>query len=121
MDKREITCIVCPIGCKILATVDGTNIKKIEGYKCKRGVEYTRSEILDPRRVLTSSISVINGEWLLVSVKTSKPVPKDKVFDILRVTRKTKAKAPVNIGQTLIKDVAGTGIDIVATRSVNTL
>jgi len=118
MDEKEITCIVCPIGCKIFVRMDGTNIKKIDGYKCKKGIEYTRSEVLDPRRVLTSSILVVNGEWPLVSVKTSKPVPKNKIFDVLGIIKNTKVKAPVEIGQVIIKNVAKTEIDIIATKSV---
>ena len=85
MVEKEITCIVCPIGCKIFVRMDGTNIEKIDGYKCKRGIAYARSEVLDPRRVLTSSVLVSNGEWPLVSVKTSKPIPKNKIFDVLKI------------------------------------
>jgi len=118
MDEKEITCIVCPIGCKILVKTDGKNFEYLEGYKCKRGIEYARSEALDPKRMLTSSISVEGGEWPLVSVKSSAAVPKDKVFDVLKVIRKTKAKAPIKLGQIIIKNVAETNVDIVATKSV---
>jgi CxxC motif-containing protein len=118
MDEKEITCIVCPIGCKILVRTDGTLFELLEGNKCKRGVEYARSEALDPRRVLTSSVFVQDGEWSLVSVKTNKPVPKDKIFEVLRVIKKTKVKAPVKIGQILVKDVANLGINVVATKPV---
>ena len=91
MDKKEITCIVCPIGCKILVKTDGKSFECLDGYKCKKGIEYAHSEALDPRRMLTSSILVKGGEWPLVSVKTSKPVPKNKIFSILKIMRKTIA------------------------------
>ena len=90
MDKKRITCIVCPIGCKILIKTDGTKFECLEGCRCKKGVEYAKSEALDPRRMLTSSILVEGGKWPLVSVKSSKPVPKDKIFEILKIIRKTK-------------------------------
>lgn len=118
MDEKEITCIVCPIGCKILVRTDGTRFELLEGNKCKRGVEYARSEALDPRRVLTSSIIVRDGERPLISVKTTKPVPKDKIFQVLEIIKKTKVKAPVGIGQILVKDVANLGIDVIATKTV---
>lgn len=118
MPEKEITCIVCPIGCKILIRTDGTSFELIDGNKCKQGIDYAKSEALDPRRVLTSSILVENGDWPLVSVKTSKPVPKNKIIDVLSEIKKIKVKAPVKPGQFLIKNVANTGIDIVATKTI---
>ena len=120
MVKKEITCIVCPIGCKILVKTDGSKFEALNGFKCKRGVEYARSEALDPRRMLTTSVLVLNGEWPLVSVKSSKSVPKDKLFTVLKEVKKTEVKAPVKLGQIIIKNVAKTGIDIVATKQVKT-
>lgn len=118
MDEKEITCIVCPIGCKILVKTNGTSFEILDGNKCKKGVEYARNESLDPRRVLTSSVFVENGEWPLVSVKTTRPIPKEKIFDVLKVIKSARVNAPVIIGQVIIKDVLNTGIDIVATKSV---
>lgn len=121
MDEKEITCIVCPIGCKIKVETDGTIFKLVGGNKCKKGVEYARSEAIDPRRMLTSSILVENGVWALVSVKTSQPVPKNKIFDVLGEIKKTRVKAPVQLGQVLIRNVADTGVDVVATKTVDKL
>jgi len=116
--ERNITCIVCPIGCKILVKTDGTQFEIVEGNKCKRGIEYARSEALDPRRMLTTSVLVNDGEWPLASVKSSKPVPKEKLFSVLKEIGGTAVKAPVNSGQIIIKNTANTGIDIVATKTV---
>ena len=116
--EKEITCIVCPIGCKILVRTDGKHVKLIDGNKCKRGIDYARNEALDPRRMLTSSILVKDGKWPLVSVKSSKPVPKDKIFSVLKEIRNSKVDAPVGSGQIVIKNVADTNIDIIATKSI---
>lgn len=116
-EQQEITCIVCPLGCSILVKKKGDNVE-VEGNKCKRGREYARSEALDPRRVLTTSVLVCNGEWPLVSVKTTKPVPKDQLFVVLHEIRRVKIDAPVSCGQVLIRDVADSGIDVVATKTV---
>ena len=82
IEEKEITCIVCPIGCKISVETDGKQIKKLDGNKCIQGTEYAINEALDPRRMLTTSVFVKDGEWPLVSVKSSQPVPKNKVFQV---------------------------------------
>jgi len=119
--EREITCIVCPIGCKILVKFDGKKVDILSGHKCKQGVDYATNEAIDPRRMLTSSVFVKNGEWPLVSVKSSQPVPKDKVFSVLKEIKKTRIKAPVESGQIIIRNVVDIGIDIVATKTVEKL
>jgi len=86
-DEKEITCIICPIGCKILVNAEKTRFKILKGNKCKKGVEYARNEVFDPRRVVTSSVLVKEGEWLLVSVKSTRPIPKETTKTIThRVT-----------------------------------
>ena len=116
--EKEITCIVCPIGCKILVTNEELKRGVVKGNKCKKGIEYARNEIFDPRRMLTSSVRVTGGEWPLVSVKSSKPVPKEKIFFVLKALHSTTIRAPVQFQQCIIKNVANTGIDIVATKTV---
>ena len=117
--EKEITCIVCPISCKILVKVDGTTCEILEGNKCKQGIDYARNEALDPRRMLTTSVLVEDGAWPLVSVKSSQPVPKDKVFPVLKENKKTTVKAPIKSGEIILKNVANTAIDIIATRTVH--
>lgn len=119
MTKKEITCIVCPISCKIFVKSGGRKVDILDGNKCKRGIDYAINEALDPRRMLTTSILVENGEWPLVSVKSSQPVPKDKVFAILKELKSISVKAPIKSGKILIKNVVNTDINIVATKTVN--
>jgi len=116
--EKEITCIVCPIGCKISIRTDGKHFEICNGNKCNKGIDYARTEALDPRRMLTSSVLVNNGKWPLVSVKCSKPVPKDKIFQVLKEIKQAKVNAPVMIGQIILKNVANTRIDIVTTKAV---
>jgi len=120
-EEKEITCIICPIGCKILVKTDGKHIKNLDGNKCKRGIDYAEHEALDPRRMLTTSVFVDGGEWPLVSVKSTKPVPKEKIFNVLKEIRKTKVNAPVKSGQRILNNVANTDINIVATKIVKKL
>jgi len=116
--EKRITCIVCPIGCKIIVKTDGKLIKNLDGNKCVKGIEYAKNEALDPRRMLTTSVLVKNGEWPLVSVKSSQPVQKDKVFKILKEIKKVKLNAPVKSGQEILKNVANTDFNIIATKTV---
>ena len=118
-EKKQITCIVCPIGCKILVNKKGDKVEICSGNKCKKGIDYATYEALDPRRVLTTSVFVEDGEWPLVSVKSSKPIPKDRIFDVLEEIKKVRIKAPVKIGKIIIRNVAKTGIDIISTKSIN--
>lgn len=119
MTQNEITCIVCPIGCKILVRSNGEKIDVVDGHKCKRGIEYATHEALNPKRMLATSVLVIDGEWPLVSVKTSQPVPKEKLWDVLAEIKKKRITAPVQSGSIIIKNIANTNIDVIATKSVN--
>jgi CxxC motif-containing protein len=119
MNEKEITCIVCPIGCKILLETDGKHLRIIDGDKCKRGVDYARAEALDPRRILTSSILVKSGEWPLVSVKTTEPIPKNKLFLVLNEIKHTTVNAPIKLGDIILKNVCDTGINVIATKTVH--
>ena len=118
-NKQEIICIVCPIGCKIRVQKQGLKVNILNGNKCKKGVKYATVEMTDPKRVLTTSVLVHNGEWPLVSVKSTKPVPKEKIFTILHMLQKIRLEAPVKVGQSVIKNVAHTKLDIIATKTVN--
>ena len=117
-EEKEITCIVCPIGCNILVKTDGKKFSVLDGNQCKKGIDYARHEALDPRRMLTTSVQVKGGEWPLVSVKSSKPVPKEKLFSVLEQIKKIKVKAPVKTGQIIVKNVADTDIDIITTKTI---
>jgi CxxC motif-containing protein len=117
-NDQEITCIICPIGCKILVQKKGNNSEVLAGNKCKKGIDYAIYEALDPKRMLTSSVFVENGKWPLVSVKTTAPIPKDKIFEVLDKIKKVKIKAPVKIGEEIIRNVVGLKINVIATKPV---
>jgi CxxC motif-containing protein len=115
-NDTNITCILCPIGCEI--RVNKKELKIIEGAKCKKGIDYSKNEILNPKRIITSSILVKNGDLPLVSVKTNNPIPKDKIFEIINKIKNKTVDAPIQIGEIIIKNILGTNADIIATKSV---
>ena len=116
MNKKFI-CILCPLGCEIEVGYDKEGVKKITGNLCEKGTEYVVEEIYNPKRVLTTTIKVRNGEIPLVSVKTSKPIPKEVMFEVMKEISNAWAEAPVRIGDVVIGNVLNTGADIVATKN----
>ena len=100
---------------------DRNNIKSIDNSQCKRGEEYARSEYLFPLRTLTSTIKVINGTDPVVSIRSDKPIPKAKIMACMEIIKMIEIKAPINRYDILIHDIAGTGVDIVATTSIKSI
>lgn len=112
--KKELVCIVCPMGCRI--RVDGIgDALTITGQTCRRGEEYAIAECTAPTRTVTSTLHLEDGRS--VAVKTAAPIPKEKIFELMAIIRAATAKAPVRIGQVLIPGIFGT--DIVATAAVD--
>lgn len=118
MEKRELTCIGCPMGCALTVEIDGNEVVSVTGNTCKRGDVYARKEVTDPTRIVTSSVKVEGGTLAAVSVKTKEDIQKGKIFDCVTALKDVSVKAPVHIGDVILADVAGTGVDIIATKNV---
>ncbi|MDF2633019.1 MAG: NAD(FAD)-dependent dehydrogenase [Caproiciproducens sp.] len=117
MMKKEITCIGCPMGCRIIAELDGDKIISIEGYTCNIGKKYAQEELTVPTRMVTALIKV-EGTHQPLSVKTSRPIEKSKIFDCLKEISQHTVVRPIHIGEVIIKNVCGTSVDIVATKEL---
>ena len=98
--------------------LENGEIVSVSGYTCKRGDVYARKEVTNPTRIVTSTVMVEGGRADMVSVKTKEDIPKDKIFACVKALKGITVKAPVHIGDVILKDVAGTGVDIVATKDV---
>ncbi len=118
METRTLTCIRCPRGCSVTVTLaDDGSIAGVTGNSCMRGDKYARDEVTHPVRIVTSTVPVVGSATeKMVSVKTAGDVPKGRVFDVVRELAHVTATAPVHIGDVILADVAGTGVDIVATK-----
>jgi len=116
--RKNVTCIVCPLGCRIRIVHSKDAIQRIEDYQCEKGKDYAVQEIFNPVRTLTTTMMVRNGQLPLVSVKTSKPVPKDRIFDIMDTIAGLELEAPLAIGEILVEDILGLNANIVATKHV---
>lgn len=122
MRDQKLTCIGCPLGCSISVSLsDNGEVSEITGNICKKGGEYARKEVTNPSRVVTSIVKINNGDVNMVSVKTAEDIPKGKIFDCMEALKKVTVTAPVQIGEVIIKNVCGTGVDVIATKKVNAL
>ena len=114
--KKEIICTVCPRGCHINVEGEGDTVSLMEGYGCKRGEEYARNEFTHPVRILTTTMKISGRRNELLPVRSGKPLPKEKLFDCMKVIRAAEVSLPVEPYQVLISDICHTGVDIVATK-----
>lgn len=118
MEIRNLTCISCPMGCPITVEMEGEEIISVTGNTCKRGEVYARKEVTNPTRIVTSTVKVRGGAADMVSVKTKEDIPKGKIFECVRALKGVEIEAPVHIGDVVVQNAAGTGVDIVATKNV---
>ena len=116
MEKINLICINCPLGCPLTVEVDNGEVVSVSGNTCPRGVTYAQKEITNPTRIVTSTVMVEGGKSAMVSVKTKEDIPKGKIFDVVKALKGVVVKAPVKIGDVIVPNVAGTGVDIVATK-----
>ncbi|MDO4488008.1 MAG: DUF1667 domain-containing protein [Eubacteriales bacterium] len=117
METKEMICIGCPLGCPLNVTINEMNEAGIEvsGNTCPNGHTYAVNEVLHPERIITSTVPVTGSSDVRVAVKTAHSVPKGKIFECMDEIHRASVKAPVHIGDVVIKNIAGTGVDIIAT------
>lgn len=120
-EKRNLTCINCPLGCQIEVTLEDGAVTVVAGNSCPRGEKYARKEVTDPRRVVTKSVAVTGSREgaRTVSVRTAGDVPKGSVMDVVRALRGVAVRCPVKIGDVILEDAAGTGVAVVATKNAD--
>ena len=118
METKNLTCIGCPMGCQISVTLNEGDIVSVTGNTCAVGDKYARQEVTHPERTVTSTVCVTGGDRPRASVKTKGGIPKSMIFDCMEVINQVTLTAPVSIGDTVIADVCGTGVDVVATSNV---
>ncbi|NLO44961.1 MAG: DUF1667 domain-containing protein [Clostridiales bacterium] len=112
----ELTCIVCPIGCRL--KVDEKNNYAVTGNACKRGEVYGKNEMQNPTRVLTTTVAIDFGMHSRCPVRTDGAIPKGKLFEAMDILKKVRIKSPVKCGEVILKDILHTGIDVIATRDM---
>lgn len=114
----ELTCICCPMGCPLTVGVtESGEVLSVTGQSCRRGAEYGRHEAIAPERMLTYVVPVCDRLEPL-SVKTAQPIPKRLMADVVEQLRQLEVQPPVEEGAVVLEDAAGTGIAVVATKTI---
>lgn len=121
MSERELICIGCPMGCPIVVKMEDGKVVSVTGNTCPRGEAYARKEVTDPTRIVTTTVRVADGKVPMINVKTEHDISEDKIFDCIAALRGVTIKAPVHIGDIVLENVAGTGVNIVAAGNVDAI
>lgn len=117
---RKLICIGCPIGCQLEVAVEDGSILSVSGNTCARGDTYAREEVTNPTRIVTSTVRLLHSKTGAVTVpcKTRTPIPKNKIVACIKDIAGMSLPAPIPIGYVIKHDVAGTGVDMIATKDV---
>ena len=115
--KMKMLCITCPKGCSLEVTREGETVLEVKSG-CKRGHEYARRELVDPRRMVATTVKINHGAHPLLPVYTSAPFPKGKIFELQAMLRNIEVSGPIKMGEVLVSNALGTGIDIIASRDM---
>jgi len=122
VETKQLTCIVCPVGCHLTVEIEDGDVKSVSGNTCTRGPFYAKNEIINPERILTSTVKLVGnraaGMPALLPVRTDKPIPKSKLFDAMTEIRRITASAPISDGDILIHDFMVPGINLIASRDI---
>lgn len=114
---RNLVCIVCPQGCRLTVTEENGEYT-VSGNTCKRGEAYAIKEVTAPRRVITSTVALEGGRLPRIPVKTNGDIPKEMIFTCMEEINRISVTAPVKMGDVVLADILGTGVDIVAARTM---
>lgn len=118
MESTTMTCINCPIGCFLTVSLEDGKVVGVTGNQCKRGVAYAEMESTNPTRMMCTTVRLRGGAVAQLPVKTRSPIPKAMTVACSRALADVELEAPVALGQVVMADICGTGVDVVATRSV---
>ena len=118
MNTVNLICIGCPLGCPLTVEMEGNEVKSVSGNTCPRGDAYAKKELTNPTRIVTSTVRVAGGRLAMVSVKTESDIPKGKIFECVKALKDVEVTAPVKIGDVIVENVAGTGVNVIATKNV---
>ena len=117
-EERLVTCIVCPVACKAKVTLKNGKISKIEDVECVRGEKYVTEELQEPKRDFFTVIKMKGATIAVLPVRSTQPVPKEKLLACCKELDNIVVDAPVKLGQEIIENILGLGVDIISTREV---
>ena len=116
---KELVCVNCPVGCRLTVEVENDQVISVSGNSCPRGEEYAKSECIRPARILTTTVRIEGAIHRVLPVITEREIPLDMVMEAMDAVRGIHVKAPVKVGDVIAADLLGTGVNLVAARSMN--
>ncbi|MCX7025135.1 MAG: DUF1667 domain-containing protein [Spirochaetes bacterium] len=116
--SQELVCITCPMGCRLTVGKLDDGGLSVSGNRCPRGVAYAEAELLDPRRTVTATCGVSSADAPRLPVRTTAAFPRERVPELLAAIYAVRIRLPVRRGTVILADALGTGIDVIATRSL---
>lgn len=119
MEVKELICVNCPMGCHVEVEMDGKTIHSISGYRCEKGKNYAEQEFTNPMRILTTTVKVHGGIYRVLPVITEKEIPLSQTKQIMEVLEKVEVNAPIHMNDVIVKDICGTGVDVIASRTMD--
>ena len=115
----EVICIMCPLGCRVTVTIDDKgNTLGVANNQCKEGEKYATAELKFPGRILTTTVLTEDSSRKLLPVRTRKAIRKEQLIEVMRFLSQTKVRPPINIGQVVVQNIMGTGVDLVSCDSL---
>lgn len=115
--KNELVCIVCPRGCSMtVENIDGQ--VTVSGNSCKRGSDFAKKEFECPMRTICSTVATVFPEVPVLPVRVSSDIPKEKIKDVMAEINKVLLKTKIGTGETVIKNVCNTDVDVIATSNI---
>ena len=115
--EKKLICIVCPMGCRLKITGDMDNLN-VSGQKCPKGVNYAHDEITNPVRMVCTTVKIKGGIHNVIPVRTNKAIPDKYKLEVVKAVNKIELLSPVKMGDVIIADLFGTGVNIVAERDM---
>lgn len=119
MTEKGLICVGCPIGCRLTVQMEKGKVLSVSGNKCPRGMAYAKQECIRPMRILTSTVRIRGGIHRVLPVMTEKEIPLDMMKQAMAEIRGLAAEAPVYAGQVIYDNIAGTGVRLIASRSMD--
>lgn len=118
---KEMVCITCPMSCHMVVEYNDSEVIKVTGNTCPRGAKYAHDEMLNPTRMVTSTVVIQDAEIDRLPVMTAFPIPKKMIFEVMNEINQVVVKAPVKLNDVIIRNVCGTNVDIIASRSLDSI
>ncbi len=113
--EKTFICIGCPLGCAVTLTIDDAGeVQEFAGNKCKEGKKYVLEEYKNPVRALTATVLTEGSTQPLLAVRTNRPILKTKQLPGMQVIAGVRAKPPLKMGDVVVSNLLGTGVDVVA-------